>query len=63
MNATITAIISGSNNPYSIRTFDWTTMQYYMQPVLFSMDRRYCGCALLKIDGQLLVAVSGEWVN
>ena len=60
MNDTTTAILSGSNNPYSIRTFDWTAMLYHVQPVQFSGNRRYCGCGLLKINGQLLVAVSGK---
>ncbi len=61
MNDTTTAILSGTNSPYSIRTFDWTTMQYYTQPGQFSKNRHHCGCALLQIDGQLLVAVSGKF--
>ncbi len=60
MNETTTAILSGYNSPYSIRTFDWTSMVYRVQPVQFSKNRRYCGCGLLKINGQLLVAVSGK---
>jgi len=63
MNDTVTAILSGTNNPYSIRTFDWRTMLYHEQPVQFSKARHYCGCALLKIDGQLLVAVSGKFFD
>ncbi len=59
MNDTTTAILSGSNHPRSIRTFDWTTMLYHDQPVQFTKDRQYCGCGLLKANGQLLVAVSG----
>ncbi len=60
MNDTTTAILSGVNKPFSIRILDWTTMTYNVQPVQFVGNRRYCGCALLKINGQLIVAVSGE---
>jgi hypothetical protein len=60
LNDTTTAILSGANNPYSIKTFDWTTMLYRVQSAQFSKNRLYCGCGLLKINGQLLIAVSGK---
>jgi len=60
MNDTTTAILSGSKHPYSIRTFDWTTMMYHEQSVKFTKIRHFCGCGLLKVNGQLIVAVSGK---
>ena len=58
---TMTAIVVGSNNGYSITTFDWTTMQYHLQPVQYIGNRFRCGCGLLRNqNGQLLVATAGE---
>ena len=61
VNATITAIVSGANNPNKITTFDWTTMLYHAQPITLNGNRQFCSCGLLRNkESQLLVAAAGE---
>jgi len=57
----VTAIISGTNDPSSIITIDWRTMNYNVLPVKLSGNRKQGCCGLLrKKNDQLLVAVAGD---
>jgi hypothetical protein len=64
MSDTVTAFLSGNNSPYSITTFDWTTMGWNTRSVQFNGNRVTCSCGLIKTqNGELLVAAAGERTN
>jgi hypothetical protein len=59
INETVTAFLSGGNDPRRILTFDWATMEYTKHTSRLIGERRLSACSLLKgSDGEVLVAIA-----